>query len=125
MPTTITIADPRPRTRRILLDLDDPNSYRIRIVREQVEETTDTGEILRRSVTRTITRTITFGQDGTPAGDAALLPLLAPIQAAVEALEAADIQAEQAAAAAAEAARAAAEAARAAAEAEQPVADPG
>lgn len=102
MPTTITIADPRPRTSRITLDLSDPYRYRIRINREQVSEVSESGDIYQRQATRTITREITFDrQTDAPTGDAVLLALLAPIQAAVEALEAADIAAEEAAAQAA------------------------
>jgi hypothetical protein len=96
MPTTIVLNDPRPRTSRITLDLTDPYTYRIRIERELVEETSDALRVMRRQRTRTIQRTITFDkQTDAPSGDPNILALLAPIQAAVLAMEAADIAAEQ------------------------------
>ena len=90
---TIT-AEQRPRTRRILLDLSDPYCYRIRVARETVTEGAD-GGVIGRTALRDIIREITFDADGTPHGDPLILALLPDIRTAVEALEAADIAAEQ------------------------------
>ena len=96
----VTVSDPRTRTRNILLDLSNPNSYRITIVRESVQEMSDTGAVARRATTRIVKRDIVFDANGVPSGDPLVLALLPGIKSAIEALEVADIAAEAAAAAA-------------------------
>lgn len=104
MPTTITIQDPRPRTREIFLDLSNPNRYVITIVRETVKEVAEDGTIFSRNTTRKIRRVVTFDPvTEAPSGDADIVELLMPIKAIVERLEAEDIAAEAAREAAANA----------------------
>lgn len=87
MPRSIIIADPRQRTRSISINLSNPERYVIEVVREQVEELDD-GRIIGRDVTMLISEVVTFDEKGGPIGSHEVLSLLAPIQLAVEAIEA-------------------------------------
>lgn len=91
MPRTLTLRDPRKRTRSIVIDMADPYHYCIQIEREIVEESADTGEVATRVPAGTILREIIFDRTtDAPTGDEHILACIPDIQAAIEAMEAED-----------------------------------
>jgi hypothetical protein len=82
------MSDPitRDRTRRILIDLSDPDQYVIRIMRERVTE--QDGELTVRRPIRLLVQNVTFDANGNPVGSPAVTPLIPQIEAAIATLDA-------------------------------------